>query len=76
MGESGASLGFAAWRSRMNISSMNYRPTPAFNTTRSSEATEAPGPDHDGDSDDMGAAAAPSKASVGAGIGQQLDMVA
>lgn len=60
----------------MNISSVNYRPTPALVTPRSNEAAEAPGPDHDGDADDVGAAAAPAKASVAAGVGQLLDMVA
>jgi hypothetical protein len=60
----------------MNISSSNYRPPQALVTPRSSEATEAPGPDHDGDADDIGAKVAPAKASVAAGVEQQLDMVA
>lgn len=59
----------------MNISSIANRPTPALVTPRSSEATEAPGPDHDGDADDIGAAA-PAKASVAAGVGQRVDILA
>lgn len=60
----------------MNISSVNYRPTPAIAMPRSNEAAEGAGPDHDGDADDVGAAAAPAKASVAAGVGQLLDMLA
>lgn len=60
----------------MNISSVSYRPTPALVTPRLNEADEAPGPDRDGDADDIGAAAAPAKAPVAAGVGQSLDMLA
>lgn len=59
----------------MNISSVSDRPTPALGAPRSSEAAEAPGPDHDGDADDAGAAA-PAKSSLVAGVGQRLDMFA
>jgi hypothetical protein len=60
----------------MNISSVNSRPTPALAMPRSNEATEAPGPDRDGDADDIGAMAAPAKATTAAGVGQRLDMLA
>ncbi|MBS1164248.1 MAG: hypothetical protein H6R00_273 [Proteobacteria bacterium] len=60
----------------MNVSSASYRPTPAPITIKSNEAAEAPGPDHDGDADDIGAMAAPTKASVASGVGQNLDMLA
>lgn len=60
----------------MNISSVSYRPTPALVTPRTSEAAEAPGPDHDGDADDIGAMAAPTKSATAAGVGQRLDMLA
>ena len=76
MGESVPPPGFAVWRYRMNVSSAGYRPTPAPITTRSNEAAEAPGPDRDGDADDVGAMAAPAKASVASGVGQNLDMLA
>lgn len=76
MGEPVTSLVSSIWRYRMNISSVNYRPTPALVAPRQNEASEAPGPDHDGDADDIGAAAAPAKAAVAAGVGQRLDMLA
>lgn len=59
----------------MNVSSVSYRPTQALGAPRLREAAEAPGPDHDGDADDVGAAA-PAKSSLAAGVGQLLDMLA
>ena len=59
----------------MNISSVSYRPAPALGTSRPSEAAEGPGPDRDGDADDVGAVA-PAKSPLAAGVGQLLDMLA
>jgi len=50
----------------------------AASLARTSEAAEAPGPDHDGDSDDVASAAPaqPVKAALPAGVGQAVDKVA
>jgi len=49
----------------------------AASLARTSEAAEAPGPDHDGDKDDVAAAAPqPVKAALPAGVGQAIDKVA
>ena len=56
----------------MHIASVGSMPTIAA-TTRSSEATEGSGLDHDGDSDDKGSVA---KSATAPGIGSLVDTTA
>ncbi|MGH6869899.1 MAG: hypothetical protein ACREHE_00195 [Rhizomicrobium sp.] len=56
----------------MHIASVGSMPQVAA-MTKTPEATEAPGPDHDGDGDD-GASAV--KSATAPGVGQTVDMTA
>jgi hypothetical protein len=57
---------------RMHIVSVGSMPNVAP-MTRSSEAAEGPGPDHDGDSDDKGGAV---KSAMAPGVGSVVDATA
>jgi len=56
----------------MQVGSVSSPPTPAV-MTKTPEAAERPGPDHDGDSDDKGAAV---KSAVASGVGSVVDKTA
>jgi hypothetical protein len=57
---------------KMQIGSIATLPNAAA-TTKTPEAAERPGPDHDGDSDDKGAAV---KSAVASGVGKVVDKTA
>ena len=58
----------------MHIASVSAMPQ-MMQASRASEATEGPGPDHDGDSDD-GVAASPTLSATAPGVGNTVDISA
>lgn len=60
----------------MSISSVSSSSVMASTMARPPEAMEAPGPDHDGDSDDTGGATQALQAALPAGVGQTVDKIA
>lgn len=64
------------WRPIVNISPVASSAVSNIRAAASNEASEKPGPDHDGDADDMAVnSSAPVKAAVAQGVGQILDMM-
>ncbi len=58
----------------MHIASVSAMPQ-MMQASKASEATEGPGPDHDGDSDDSGVAS-PTLSATAPGVGSNLDISA
>jgi hypothetical protein len=60
----------------MSISSVASSSVTASSVARLPEAAEAPGPDHDGDSDDAGAMTQALQAALPPGVGETVDKTA